>query len=185
MGKTQSAELTDMQVAFVEHYLLTLSAKKSAIAAGYAVDNADTQGYQLLQNPSVSRELRRRMARRAKKLDLTAENVLREIARVAFSDVRSVVEFKGDTVSMKDSDALHSDAAACIQSISATSKTRSFKGESETTVDVKVKLHDKMKALDLAGKHLGLFLSGEGDDPFKKMTIEQLLALVKTQMGEK
>lgn len=171
-----------MQLAFVTNYMVSLNAKKAALAAGYSEASAETQGWQLLHNPIVSKELRKRMKRRAKRLDLTAENVLREIARIAFSDIRAVAEIGATGVTFKTSDELHPDAAAAIQSIQSDTKVGKL-GESSTTL--KVKLHDKMKALDLAGKHLGLFLSGEGDDPFKKMTLEQLLALVKGQMEKK
>lgn len=164
MGKVQGQELTDLQRAFVAHYLVTLNAKKSALKAGYSPQTAEEQGYQLLRNPSVRRELRKAMARRARRLELSADNVLREIARLAFSDVRSVLSFSAERVEFKASDALHSDAAAAIQSVQSDTRTRRYKdGDAETTVTLKVKLHDKMRALELAGRHLGLW--GLPEDP--------------------
>ncbi|MES2347857.1 MAG: terminase small subunit [Pseudomonadota bacterium] len=175
-----------MQQAFVAHYLVTLSAKKAAIAAGYAPGSADVQGYQLLQNPSVSKQLRKAMARRAKRLEVSAENVLREIARIAFSDIRAVMEFRGESVTFKDSDTLHSDAAAAIQSISSDTKTSGggrMDSEPMTTVSLKIKMHDKMRALDLAGRHLGMWAKGE-DDEFSKMTLVELVRLVRDKVPE-
>lgn len=161
MGKTHDPDkLTDMQAAFVAHYLVTLNATKSAILAGYSKDSAGEQGYQLLRNPSVSKALRKAMARRAKRLGLTAENVLREIARIAFSDIRAVAEFDTGGVKVRSSKDLHPDAAAAIHSV--TESTSISRDGANTTI--KVRMHDKLKALDLAGRHLGLWDLPEGDD---------------------
>jgi len=175
MGKTHSG-LTDMQTAFVANYLVTLNAKRAAIAAGYSEKTAEEQGYQLLRNPSVSKALRRAMARRAKRLELTADNVLREIARIAFSDIRAICTFdelRG--VTFKSSDVIHSDAAAAIQSVQTDVSTKSggrYTDESIITTTTKVKLHDKMKALDLAGRHLGLWdLPDAGNEERKPLIL--------------
>ncbi len=185
MPKATKESLTDMQQAFIANYLITLSAKKAAIAAGYKPDNADVLGYQLLQHPSVSKQLRQAMARRAKRLEVTAENVLREIARIAFSDIRAVMEFRGESVTFKDSDTLHSDAAAAIQSISSDTKTSGGGQDKEpmTTVSLKIKMHDKMRALDLAGRHLGMWAKGD-DDEFSRMTLAELVRLVRDKVPE-
>ncbi len=167
MAKNLSDTLTDMQLKFVEHYLITLNATKSAMLAGYSSDTAEQQGYQLLQKPSVSRELRKRMRRRAKRLEITAENVLREISRIAFSDIRAVCDFDADLgVRFKDSNNMHQDAAAAIQSVqSDVSVTGSGRDrEPVTTTTIKLKLHDKLRALDLAGRHLGLWAGAADDD---------------------
>lgn len=158
VGKTRSKTLTDMQAAFVDHYLVTLNAKRSAIKAGYKAESAHVQANQLLNNPLVSKEIKRRMDARAKRLELTADRVLDEIAKVALSDIRQVMEFGEERTAFFESDEIHPDASATIQSISA--ETRFVGGgrdsEPEKIVTLKVKLHDKAKALDLAARHLGL-----------------------------
>lgn len=159
MGKTSTPGLTDMQAAFVANYLVTLNAKKSATLAGYSEKSAEWQGYQLLQHPLVARELRKRMKARAKRLEINADNVLRELAKIAFSDIRQVIAFGPDGVTVANSEDMPDDAAAALQSI-AEQKTvrRDPRGMEETiTSTIKVKLYDKLRALELAGRHLGLW----------------------------
>ncbi len=177
MPKATPQSLTDMQQAFIANYLLTLSATKAAVAAGYSKETAGKQGSQLLANPRISKELRKAMARRAKRLDLTAENVLREISRIAFSDIRAVMSFDGQKVTVKASDKMHSDAAAAIQSI----EQHTTESERSSNTTVKVKMHDKMRALDLAGRHLGMWAKGD-DDEFKRMSLAELLVMVRDQL---
>ncbi len=179
MGKATKESLTDMQQAFVANYLISLNAKKAAIAAGFSKETAGQQGYQLLQHPSISKELRKAMARRAKRLEVSAENVLREIARIAFSDIRAVMSFDGQTVKVKASDKMHSDAAAAIQSI----EQHTTESDRSSNSTVKVKLHDKMRALDLAGRHLGMWAKGD-DDEFSRMTLAELVRLVRDKVPE-
>ena len=184
MGKILNPQLTDMQQRFVEHYLVTLNSKQSAILAGYSEATAMEQGYQLLQHASVSKALRKAMSRRAKRLELSADNVLREIAKIAFSDIRAVVEFDGEEVKFKPSKKIHSDAAAAIQSISSDTKIhKDREGNSERTITLKIKLHDKMRALDMAGRHLGLWKELD-DDSIRKMTTKELVVLVKEKLPE-
>lgn len=180
MGKATRDSLTDKQQLFVDHYLITLNATKSAIAAGYAEAQADVQGWQLLSNPKVSKQLRKLMARRAKKLELSGENVLREISKIAFSDIRAVMEWDAMGVKVKASHKVHSDAAAAIQSIEQhTSET-----DKSCNTTVKVKLHDKMRALELAGRHLGLWSKGDEGEPFKAMAMADLIALAREKLAE-
>lgn len=168
-----------MQQRFVEHYLVTLNAAKSARLAGYSHNNAGEQGYQLLRYPSISKALRKAMARRAKRLEITSDNILREIARIAFSDIRSIMEFDSNSVKVKDSSKIHSDAAAAIQSV----EHHRTEGEKSSSSTVKVKLHDKIRALDLAGRHLGLWAK-EDDDELKKMSLQDLILLLKQGIPE-
>jgi phage terminase small subunit len=175
MGRETPQDLTDQQRSFIAHYLITLSAKKSAIAAGYNPKTAESQGCQLLKHPKVKKELRKIMARRAKRLDLKADNVLREIARIAFSDIRAVMSFGPDGVKITDSEKIHSDAAASIQSVEENCHTT----QRTSSRKLKVKLHDKLKALDLAGRHLGLWKALEDDNEFRKMSLDQLIGLIE------
>ena len=173
MGKMLS-ELTDMQQLFVDNYLVTLNAKKSAIAAGYSPDSASDLGHQLLKHPLVSKQLRKAMSRRAKRLELSADNILREIARVAFSDIRAVMSFDANGVKVKSSDKIHSDAAAAIQSV----EHKLSETKDNCNISVKVKMHDKMKALDMAGRHLGLWKEADLDDKYKNMTVKELMEFI-------
>lgn len=67
------------QELFCREYLVDLNAKQAAIRAGYSVKTAEVQGYQLLQKPLVRSAIAELQEKRAKKIDVTSEYVLRTI----------------------------------------------------------------------------------------------------------
>lgn len=68
--------MTPKQEAFVREYLVDLNATQAAIRAGYSAKTAEQQGYQLLQNPSVSDAVKIAMDARSERIELTADFVL-------------------------------------------------------------------------------------------------------------
>lgn len=77
-------KLTDMQTRFVEEYLKEPIAKSAAIEAGYSKDTAAEKGYELIhKNSSVAQEIQKRMDKRSKKTEITADYVLTSLKSVA------------------------------------------------------------------------------------------------------
>ncbi len=143
------AKLTDKQQRFVEEYLIDLNATQAAIRAGYSVQTAQEQGSRLLSNVMVSREIEKAMAERSRRTGITQDRVLNELAKIAFANAKDILDFKTATVK---EDASEEDLA-CIQSVKVKTQT-SAKGTME---ERQVALYDKKAALELLGKHLGLF----------------------------
>lgn len=73
------AKLTPKQQAFVQEYILDFNATQAAIRAGYSKKTASSQGERLLRNVEVSKALQNAQEERAKKLERTAEDVLKDI----------------------------------------------------------------------------------------------------------
>ena len=141
--------LTAKQQAFVREYLIDLNATQAAIRAGYSPSSAGESGCENLTNSKIKDEIDKAMAIRSKRTGITAERVLQELARIAFFDSTVVANVNGrGSVELMPTDMLGADDRACIAEISET-----------TTKDggsVKVKYHDKLKALDILAKHLKL-----------------------------
>lgn len=76
------SKLTPRQEAFIKEYLVDLNGTQAAIRAGYKTIGAHVQASQLLSLPKVAKAIQEQMDKRAKKVDLTAENVLKGILRV-------------------------------------------------------------------------------------------------------
>ena len=72
-------KLTDKQDLFCKEYLLDLNATQSAIRAGYSEKTAQQIGSENLSKPVIQETIKEYMAKRADKLDLTAEGVLQDI----------------------------------------------------------------------------------------------------------
>lgn len=146
MKKPRSRPLTAKQRRFVAASLSGLNAKDAAIRAGYSPAHARQIGYALLRRcPPVSDAVAAAMEERAKRTLITPERVLRELARVAFADIR---RFTGpDGVKLKSSADLSDDDAAAVAELCGAGPN----GEPPT-----LRLHDKRGALAAIAGHLGL-----------------------------
>lgn len=143
------AKLTKKQELFVQEYLIDLNATQAAIRAGYSVESAEQIGYQLLQKTPVSNAIGKAMAERSKRTGVNADRVIRELARIAFVNAPKVIDM--DTADLK-SGAVEDDAAAI-----ASVKVKIIPTEDGNIVEREIKLADKLKALELLGKHNGMF----------------------------
>lgn len=139
------AKLTDKQRRFVEEYLIDLNATQAAIRAGYSVKTAKEIAAQNLSKLNISNEIAKAMAERSRRTGVTADRVIEELARIGFVNIGDVVNITTAGVYL---DAKKDDLAS-IQSIKI--KETEFGREQE------VKLYDKKSALELLGKHLGIF----------------------------
>ncbi|MFT8928511.1 MAG: terminase small subunit [Sporolactobacillus sp.] len=150
------AKLPEKQQRFVDEYLIDLNATRAAIRAGYSVKTAEQQGYKLVHKSSVLSEIKRRQAYLTKRTEVTQEKVIKELAKIAFADLKDYVKWDEDHVDILDSDDV--DGAALLE-VSETVNNQIFPngGESEKR-QKKVRLHDKTKALELLGKHLGMWV---------------------------
>lgn len=140
--------MTDKQKRFVEEYLIDLNATQAAIRAGYKGKNPDNIGSELLGKTCVRNAIEKEMAKRSKRTGVTQDRVVRELAKIAFLDMTQVVDSYGRI----RNDATPEDRA-CIESI----KYKSSSGDQGESVEREVKVASKLKALELLGKHLGMY----------------------------
>ena len=138
--------MTQKQKRFIEEYLIDLNATQAAIRAGYSPDTAQQTGSENLSKPVIRAQIDRAMAERSKRTGVNAERVVQELAKIAFVNAAEVIDPKTATVK---EDALPEDTAA-IQSV----KVKTF---GEDGLEREIKMADKLKALELLGKHLGMF----------------------------
>jgi phage terminase small subunit len=87
-------ELNPKQAAFVREYLVDLNGTQAAIRAGYSPKTANEQAAQLLAKLSVQAAVQAGMDKRAAKLDLQAEDVLRELQSIAMSEVDQALRYE-------------------------------------------------------------------------------------------
>ena len=141
--------LTAKQNMFVAEYLIDLNATQAATRAGYSPKTADKIGPALMGKSSIQTAIQRAMKLQEQRTAITADRVLAELAKVAFGDLRGVMTWDERGVSLRDSKDLTDEQAALISEVS---ETVSRDGGS-----VKVKGNDKLKALELIGRHLGMY----------------------------
>lgn len=142
--------LTAKQKMFVQEYLVDLNATQAAIRAGYSKKNADKIGPQLLGKTSVSAAVQQAMKKREKRTEITQDMVLREMAKLAFFDIRKMFDKDGKPL---DISALDDDTAAALVGLDVqdiSDNEGNYIGFAK-----KYKMADKAKALELLGKHFG------------------------------
>lgn len=143
-----SIKLTPKQKLFCNHYLISLNATESAIKAGYSKKTADVIGVQNLGKLSIKKYLEEKMSKRAEKLEITADKVIEEIAKLAFANTTDILEITDTSIKIKDLSKLDTTCIASAEEVFDKDGNR---------VGVKVKLYDKTKNLELLGRHLGIF----------------------------
>lgn len=161
---------------FVAEYLVDLNATQAAIRAGYSPHTANEQASRLLANASIRDAVEVRNRKALASLEVSAERVLQEYARLAFSDMRHFASVSSGGVDLKDSSEWSDDDAAAVAELG---ETTSKEGGS-----VRFKLHSKTAALDALAKHLRLLGDTDPADPqqhlhlhFENLTTEELRAL--------
>ena len=141
------AGLNERQRRFVEEYLIDLNATQAAIRAGYSTKTAYSQGQRLLKNVEVQNMVKRRTDAQIKRTDITADFVLIELMKIASANATDFFTVgKRNRVSLIPTDDIPKDKLAALSGIK-----RGKNGELEA------KAYDKLRALEMLGKHLGIF----------------------------
>ena len=140
--------MTKKQKLFCEEYLIDLNATQSAIRAGYSVASARQIADENLSKPDIKNYIEKALAERSKRTGINQDRVVQELARIAFVKITDVANDDG-SINRDASD----DDLACIESI----KVESSNTDTGYSEKREVKLASKMKALELLGKHLGMW----------------------------
>lgn len=152
------ARLTKKEKQFIQEYLVDLNATQAAIRAKYSPATARQIGAELMTKEKIRDAIEEAMAIRARRTGITQDRVLNEIAKVAFLNATDVIDMDEATIR---GDANREDTAAI-----ASVRVKTIPTEVGNITEREVKTYDKLKALELIGKHIGLFsdslkLSGE------------------------
>ena len=141
-------KLTEKQQLFVDEYLIDLNATQAAIRAGYSVKTANEQGSQNLAKLSIQQAIAEKMAERSRRTGVNQDRVVLELAKMAFVKMTDIVDSNGRIKENATDDDL-----ACIESV----KYKHSDTDSGYSVEREVKIGSKLKALELLGKHLGMW----------------------------
>jgi len=146
--------VTPKQKRFIDEYLIDLNATQAAIRAGYAESSAMDVGRRLVRKSPIQSEISRRQSQGQEKAIVTREQVLRELVAIGMSDVRKLYEEDGN---LKPITELDDATAASIAGIETVTEVSGRGEDREVSYVRKVKRFDKNKALELLGRHLGLW----------------------------
>ncbi|CAN2247544.1 terminase small subunit [Bacillus vallismortis] len=153
------SKLTPKQKRFVDEYLIDLNATQAYIRAGYKANSeavAGVEGHKLLKNPKIEKAISEAMEKRSKRTNITADRVLNQLAKYAFADIRDLMTWNEETgrITLLPPDQID---GSIITELTQTVTEVPYGEEMMDKVTTKVKRGDPLKALELIGKHLGMF----------------------------
>lgn len=146
--------MTPKQEAFVREYLIDLNATQAATRAGYSEATANEQGARLLANVSISAAINAELEKRAERTQINADYVLNRLVEIDNMDVLDIID---DAMNLKP---VHQWPKVWRQYLSGFDVAEMFEGRGEdremTGILKKIKWPDKVKNLELLGKHVGV-----------------------------
>lgn len=187
--------LTEKQKKFVDEYLIDLNATQAAIRAGYSEKTARSVGAENLTKPDIQKEIEKRMKARQKRTEITQDWVLNELCKIASANGTDFAKVVDEPV-IKDGQYVVDPDTGRIRTYPAVKlvKTDELPEDKKAAVaaikegkyGVSVDSYDRVKALELLGRHLGMFkdkveVSGSVDvnDPFKELSTDELKKLIR------
>lgn len=165
--------LTPKQQRFVDEYLVDLNATAAARRAGYSAKTAEQQGPRLLGNAGVQAAIQRGQAARSQRTQIDADWVLRRLAAMADADMKDLHGPNGALLPVEQWPEVW--RRGLVAGIEA-DETRIDGGLTVTTR--KVKLADRIRTLELIGRHVAVGAwrekvehTGPGGGPVQTVTM--------------
>lgn len=169
------SDLTDKQARFVEEYLIDLNATQAAIRAGYSPDTAGVIGCENLTKPNIQEAIQTAQEARSKRTQIDQDWVIKRLAALADADIKRVCEWDAGGLTLIDSEELAWEDTYTVTEVilketikETQGSDKNPSGELVLNREKRIKQADKKGALELLGKHLGIFpdrlnLSGKVD----------------------
>jgi Phage terminase, small subunit len=155
------SDLTARQKKFADEYLIDLNATQAAIRAGYSEKTAYSMGQRLLKKVEAIAYIDKRRKDQVKRTQITQDFVLTELLKIATADGTDFAAVgKRNRVTLTPTDDLTPEKRAAVASVK-----KGAKGA------VEVKTYDKLKALELLGRHLGMFDKSDTDNASEEVQI--------------
>ena len=141
------------QAIFVREYMIHRNGTKAAIAAGYAPRSASVTSCRLLRNAKVQSTVAELTDERLDRLEITADTVLQELAKIAFANMKDYLAVETDGSISVDVSQISPNQASALADL----RIDVFVSEKGRIRRRRVRLASKTRALELLGKHLKLW----------------------------
>ncbi len=169
--------LTPKQQRFVDEYLVDLNASAAAARAAYSERSAGKIGFQLLEKTRIQEAVKRAKAERIERIKITQDEVLQELAKTGFADIKDYLSYRTEKVQV----AIDDEGTPIFDYRHVIELKPSDKIDGAVVAEIsqsdkgafRFKLHDKIKALENIGRHLGMW-----NDKLQMVTTVSLEELV-------
>ena len=179
--KDSERKLTLNQKLFCDEYVIDRNGTRAYKAAYKNVKKDHTAAElasRMLRNDKVKALIDKKLKKTSTKLEITAERVVLEMARLAFFDPRKLFDESWNLLPLSEID---DDTAACIGGVDIAA-LKSVKNEDDYQETIKkLKIWDKNASLDKLSKHFGIF---EKDNQQKNELAESTKAFLEKVTGK-
>lgn len=141
--------LTAKQARFVAEYLIDYNATQAAIRAGYSEKSAYKSGYENTKKPPIAEAIAKAMERRSDRTQIDADWLLTRLADEAEADLADILDEGGSVRPVSEWPKIWRQGLVAGIDV----ETRATGDGPEVTIR-KVKLSDRIRRLDLIGKHV-------------------------------
>jgi phage terminase small subunit len=151
-------KLSAKQQLFILEYLVDKNATQAAIRAGYSKRTAGAIGTEHLQKPHIRAAIDVEIEKQKTRITFTADQVLEEMARVGFADMKDFLEIdEGGAIRAFPLDSLAEGKSRIIRKVKEKRTIKSTpEGDQILESTYEFELCDKVKSLELLARHLGL-----------------------------
>lgn len=173
--------MTNSQKRFCDEYLIDFNATRAYKAAYKSCrkdETANVNGSRLLRNAKVKEYIAEKQQEIQERNKITQDTIIQELAKIALFNIKDIYNENG---TLKKVTELDDDTAKAISGVKILQKAGAMKislnGRNEEVPighipeqTVEFKTNDKTKALELLGKHLGMFKDNVNltqDKPFE------------------
>ncbi len=189
------AKLTAKQQRFCDEYLIDLNATQAAIRAGYSPKGMNKRVSRMMANEGIQAYIKERQKELEERTEITQDSVLHELALIAFAKASdyarvvekdAMVEVDGNMVPVLDEDG-NQVKYRTVEPILTDELTEDQKKAiaviKKGRDGFEIKPYSKIQALELLGKHLGMFtekveVKNTTPNAFEGLTTEELKKLI-------
>lgn len=173
--------MTNAQKRFCDEYLIDFNASR-AYKAAYKSCKSDltarTNASKLLTKTNIQKYISEKQKEIEEKTEITQKKIIQELAKIALFNIKDIYNENG---TLKKVTELDDDTAKAISGVKILQKAGAMKISLSKTKDeipiehipeqtIEFKTNDKTRALELLGKHLGMFKENVNltqDKPFE------------------
>ncbi len=149
--------LNAMQLAFCSEYMVDFNGQKAAERAGYSPKTATMQASRMLSQDKIQARVAELRQKQQERLEITADDVLTRIWAAATADMSQYM-------TVDDTGAVRIDMSQCtreqLAQLTELTQDVQMTGDPNDSVPIlktRIKLVDKLRALDMAAKMLGAY----------------------------
>lgn len=163
------ANLTPKQQRFVEEYLIDLNATQAAIRAGYSEKTAYSVGHENLKKPEIQKAIEEAQNKRQEQTQIDAAYVLKRLVEIDQMDVLDIMDDQMKIRPVNEWPKVWRQYVVNLENLELSDGEGCFK---------KIKWPDKVKNLELLGRHVSVGAFKDKVEHSGKLEIESLSSLM-------